>query len=119
MALVERVDDDERPDSCFPEWADNEFLHLRAKRFLSDAGVRGQDRKQLLSEMRIAVSELEGEGGEDGAEVAPVVEISRTKETRTEPPVCKARFGKRLGNGGFSGSGEAVEPEDPFIFFVV
>ena len=65
------------------------------------------------------MSELEGEGGEDDAEVAPVVEITRTKEARSELPVRKARLGKRLCNGGFPGSGEAVEPENAFIFFVV
>ena len=69
--------------------------------------------------MKIAVSELEGEGGEDGAQVAPVIEITRVEEACSELSVREARFGKRLGSGGFSGSGESVESEDVFIFLVV
>ena len=65
------------------------------------------------------MSELEGEGGDDGAKVAPVIEITRTEETRSELPVRETRLGERLGDSGFPGSGESVEPEDPFIFFVV
>ena len=65
------------------------------------------------------MSKLEGEGGEDGAEVAPVIEIAGTKEACSELPVREARLGESLGDGGFSCSGEAVEPEDSFIFFII
>ena len=40
LALVEGVDDDERPNSCFPERPDDEFLHLGVKGVASDVGAR-------------------------------------------------------------------------------
>ena len=119
MAFVEGIDDNECPRSRRPEWANDELLHLRAKGFFSDVGVCRQDQKQPLPEQLIAMSELEGEGGEDGAEVAPVIEIARTKKARSELPVREARLGKRLGDGGFPGSGEAVKPEHAFVFVII
>jgi len=65
------------------------------------------------------VSELEGEGGEDGSKVAPVVEIPGTEETRPELPVSEAHFRKRLGDGRLPGPGQAVEPEHALVSLVV
>ena len=61
------------------------------------------------------MSELKGKGGEDDVEVASVYPVTRAKEGRSELPLREARLGKRLGNGRFSGSGEAVEPEHSLI----
>ena len=72
-----------------------------------------------MPEVWIAVSELKGKGWEDGVEVAPVFEVARTKEARSESPVREARLGKCLGNGRFSGSSEAVEPENAFAFVII
>jgi len=65
------------------------------------------------------VSELEGEGGEDGPKVAPVVEIPRTEEARPELPVRKAHLRKCMGDGRLPGPGETVEPEHPFVLLIV
>jgi len=65
------------------------------------------------------VSELEGEGREDGSKVAPVVEIPGTEETRPELPVSEAHFRKRLSDGRLPGPGEAVEPEHALVSLVV
>jgi len=67
----------------------------------------------------MAVSELEGEGGENGPEIAPVVEISRTEEARSELPICEAHLRKCLGDSRLPSPGEAVEPEHMFILFVI
>ena len=45
LALVECVDDDERMSFCRSEWADDEFLYLRAKSFFPGVGTCGQDRE--------------------------------------------------------------------------
>jgi len=65
------------------------------------------------------VSELEGEGGEDGPKIAPVVEISGTEEARPEFPVRKADLRKRLGDGRLSGPCEAVEPKHALVLLIV
>ena len=61
------------------------------------------------------MSELEGEGGEDRPEVAPVVEVPRTKETGTQFPVRKTHLCERLSDGRLPCPGETVEPEHSFI----
>ena len=65
------------------------------------------------------MSELEGECREDLPEVAPVVEIARTKKAGAKLPVCEARLCKRLGNGRLSSSGETVEPVHMLLFLAV
>ena len=64
------------------------------------------------------MSELEGEGGEDGSKVAPVFEIPRTEETGPELLIRKAHLCKRLGDGRLPCPGKAVEPEHAFGLFV-
>ena len=98
-AFVEGVDDDESRNAGSFEWANDDFLKLGTEGFLSDLRVGPQDRKQLLSEFRVPVGELEGEGGEDVLDIAPVLKISRAEETRTELPIREAILGECLGNG--------------------
>ena len=64
------------------------------------------------------MSELEGEGGEDGSKVAPGFEIPRTEETGPELLIRKAHLCKRLGDGRLPCPGKAVEPEHPFGLIV-
>ena len=119
FALIEGIDDDQGCGVSGFEWANDQPLHLGTEGSSSGIGVGLQDSKQLLSERAIPMCELEGKGGEDGLEIVPIVEIARTEETSSELSVCEAYFRKRLGNSGLPGSGEAVEPEDVFILFVV
>ena len=65
------------------------------------------------------MSELEGEGREDEPKVAPIVEIPGTEEARPELAVRKTDIRKRLGDSRFPGPGESVEPEHPFVLFIV
>jgi hypothetical protein len=59
----------------------------------------------------VPVCELEGEGGENILDVSPVLEISRTEETRAELPVREAGLSERLGDGRLPGPRETVQPE--------
>jgi len=119
LTLVQGVDNDQGSSLHRLERLDDELLHLRTQGLPSDIRTCPQDRKQLLSKTRIPVGELEGESGEDGSEVAPVVEVSRTEEARPELPVGKAHLRKCLGDGGLAGPGEAVEPEYALVLLIV
>ena len=74
--------------------------------------------EQLLSEMRILAGELEGEGREDLLKIATVLEVPRTEEGRPELSILGGCLGERLGNGRFSGPGQAIEPEDTLAPFI-
>jgi hypothetical protein len=110
-AFVEGVDDDEGRNAGGFERVDNDFLHLRKKRVLSEVRVVPQNGKQRLSELWVSIGELEGEGGEDVLNVAPVLEISRAEETRPELSIRITGLGERLGDGRLPGPRETVEPE--------
>ena len=121
LAFVEGIDDDQSPSvGCFErfERTDDEPLHLRTEGLLSNVRVGPQDSKQLLSEGRVAVGELEGEGRKDRLEVVPVLEVSRAEEAGTKPPVCEAPLGERLGDGRFPRPCEAVQPEHALVSLV-
>ena len=64
------------------------------------------------------MSELEGEGREDGSKVAPGFEIPRAEETGPELLIRKTHLCKRLGDGRLPCPGKAVEPEHPFGLIV-
>ena len=68
--------------------------------------------------MRIFAGELEGEGWEDHLEVAAVLEVSGTEEAGSKLSALKGCLGERLGDGGFSGASQTVEPEDTLASFV-
>jgi len=100
------------------ERANDEFFHLRTERFSSDVEARRENRKQFLSEAGISVSELAGQGRENGPKVAPVIEAPRTEETPAKLSVRKAHLRKRLGDCRLSGPGETVEPEHLFVLLI-
>ena len=79
---------------------------------MCDIGAFLQDPKDLRSEIRILAGELEGERRKDSLKIAAVLEVSRAEEASTELPVHKGRLGECLGDGGFPGPGQAVQPEN-------
>jgi hypothetical protein len=91
---------------------------LGTERFSSDLGIGFQDWEQLLSEFWVPVGELEGEGGENVLDISPVLEISRTEETRAELPVCKAILSESLGDGRLASPRETVKPENALVGFI-
>jgi len=91
-ALIEGVNDDEGQNFHCLERPDNKFLHLRTKGLASNIRACLQDRKQLHSKLRVQMSELEGQGREDGSKVAPVFEIPRTEETGPQHRVHRRVF---------------------------
>ena len=64
------------------------------------------------------MGELEGDGGEDGPKVAPVVEIPRTKEAGPQIPVRETHLRERLSDRRLPRPGKAVEPEYTLVFFI-
>ena len=74
--------------------------------------------KQFLSEMWVLIRKLEGKGWEDHVKVAPVFKVSRAEKAGTEPSICKAHIGERLGNGRFPRPRKAIQPEDALISLV-
>jgi hypothetical protein len=73
--------------------------------------------EQLLPEKWILVGELEGKCRKDCLKIAPVGEVSRAEEAGPEFPIREGCLGQRLGDGRFSGPGEAVQPEDTLLLF--
>ena len=65
------------------------------------------------------MSELEGQGREYGAEVAPPVEIARTEKTRAEFPIREAHLRKCLGDGRLPRPRKTVEPEHTLVLLVL
>ena len=62
---------------------------------------------------------MESEGGKDGLEVTPVLEVSRTEEGSAESSLRKHPLCDRLGNGGLPRSSEPVQPVDRRFVAVV
>ena len=56
--------------------------------------------------------ELNGEGGEDKLEIAPVLEVSGAEERSPEPPIGRQPLCDRLRDSGLSRSGQSVQPVD-------
>jgi len=60
----------------------------------------------------VPARELDGEGGKDEAEVAAVLEVSRTEEGGTKLTGCECPLRDRLGDGALPRSGQPVQPVD-------
>ena len=60
------------------------------------------------------MGKLKRQGREDDLNVTPAVGFLRAKETGAKGSICEASLGERLGDCRFSGSRDAVEPEDGF-----
>ena len=65
------------------------------------------------------VCELERDRREDHLKVAPVLEVSRTKEACAKDSIREASLGKRLSNGRLSGPCKTIEPEHTVVSFVL
>ena len=118
FTFIEGVNNNEGRNAGSFERANDKLLQLGTKGFLSNVGVGPQDRKQLLSEIWVPVSELEGEGGEDVLDISPGLEISRAEETRPELPVREASLSKCLGDGRLAGPRETIQPENTLVCFI-
>ena len=79
---------------------------------MGNVGALLQDLKDLRSEIQILTGELEGKGWKDFLEIAAVLEVPRAEEASAELPIHEGCLGERLGDGGFPGPGEAVQPEN-------
>ena len=79
---------------------------------MCDIGTFLQDPKDLRSETRILAGELKGKRWKDSLKVVAVLEVSRAEEASAELPVHKRCLGECLGDGGFSGPGQAAQPEN-------
>ena len=75
LALVKGIDDDQGRYSGFCQRANDDLFYLGIQRFPSDVRAGFQDFEQLFSELWISVGKLEGEGREDGLEVAPILKV--------------------------------------------
>ena len=64
------------------------------------------------SEFRVLARKLNGKGGEDELEIAPILVVSRTEEGSPEPSFCSGPLRNRLGDGSLPGSSEPVQPVD-------
>ena len=58
------------------EQTNNELLHLRTERLLSNIRVCLQDPEQLILELWVLICKLEGECWEDHLEIASISEVS-------------------------------------------
>ena len=66
----------------------------------------------MSSKVGVFVCQLESEGGKYELQVAPVLEVSRTKEGRSEESISKHTFGDCLSDRRLPRPGEPIEPED-------
>ena len=74
-------------------------------------GIQSKEADEDRSEPRKPVCQLEGDGGEDEAQVAAILEIAGTEERRSEFPVGKHPLADRLCDRGLARPGEPVQPE--------
>ena len=77
---------------------------------MGNCGIGLGQRDKDGSEFGVCASELDGKGGEDELEVAPVLEVSGTEEGSAEPSVCERPFRNRLRDGGLSCSSQPIKP---------
>ena len=65
-----------------------------------------------MSKVGVFVCELESKGREYEVEVAAVLEVSRTKEGRSQETVSEDALGNGLSDRRLPRPGESVQPED-------
>ena len=61
---------------------------------------------------------LEGECRENSLKIASVLGTPRAEEAGSELSVRESHFSECLGNGRFSGPGQAIQPEDALLPFI-
>ena len=66
----------------------------------------------MVSKVGVLVCELESKGGKYEAEVAAVLEVSRTKEGRSQETVSEDTLGDGLSDRRLPCPGGPVQPED-------
>ena len=73
----------------------------------------------MVPEQGVPVCELERDRREDHLKVAPVLEVSRTKEARAKDSIREASLGKCLSNGRLSGPCKTIQPKYTVVLFVL
>ena len=76
FAFIQSVDNDRGRDVGFLERPDNQFIHLVKQGVVGDPRIGLDQRDKERSEIGVLARELDGEGGEDEVEVAPILKIS-------------------------------------------
>ena len=66
----------------------------------------------MVSKVGVFVCELESKGGENEVQVAAVLEVSRTKEGRSQETVSEDTLGDGLSNRRLPRPGKPIKPED-------
>ena len=79
---------------------------------MSDPWIGPGQRDEEQSKVGVLARELNGEGGEDEVEIAPILEISRTEERGTKPSVRERPFCDRLGDSSLACPSNPVQPVD-------
>ena len=79
---------------------------------MEDFWIRLDQLDELRSKLGVPPGELDSQGGEDGLEAAPVLEVSGAEEGGTQPSVRKRPFRDRLCDCALPRPGETVQPVD-------
>jgi hypothetical protein len=77
---------------------------------VGDLWIRPYQRDEDRPEFGICPRKLDGQGGEDETEVAPVFKVSGAEEGGTESSLCERPLRDCLSNGALPRSSETVQP---------
>jgi len=80
--------------------------------FQGNSWIRLDQGDEDRSKCGVPPCQLNRERWEDEAEVAPICEVSRTKEGGTKPSVCEHPLRNRLRDGALPRSSQPVQPVD-------
>ena len=77
---------------------------------MDDIGIRLNQCNECRSKCGVLACKLDGKGGEDELEVAPVLEVSGAEERSSESSVGRQPLCDRLRDSGLSSSSQPVQP---------
>ena len=112
FALVQRVDHDHCRNGGFNKGLYNQPVHLAIQGLVGDFWIGPHEWDEDGSKFGICACELNGDGGKDQLEVAPVLEVSGTEKGGAEPSVCECSLRDCLRYGAFSRPCESIQPVD-------
>ena len=112
LAFVQSVDHDHHRNGGLLEGSDDQLCHLVVQGLFGNSWIQLHRRDEVGSKFCVPACELNGQGGEYELEVAPILEVSRTEERGTEPPVCEESLRDRLRDGGLPRPSQAIQPVD-------
>ena len=79
---------------------------------MDDLRIRLDQPDEYRSKLGVPPGELDSERGEDGSEVAAVLEVSRAKEGGSQPPVRERPPRDCLCDGALACPSEPIQPVD-------